>query len=139
MKKAIIGLVFLFFASFVYSEPAKGESLAQYINRVNTMSDRLDNIYFGGNNWTDNYAAAYATHGWLQISYAHILSYADKGIIRLTQQERTKYTLLKGYHTRKAAEMGNNIVYASGATGAWILKRYVYWMEWLDDGGTITF
>lgn len=139
MKKSCIGLIFLFLASLVYTAPAKGEKWEQYIIRVNTMSDRLDNVYFDGDNWDDKYAAAYATHGWLQISYAHILYYAEKGTISLTKQERAKYILLKEYHTIKADEFGNNIRYASGATGAWIIKRYDYWMKWLEDGGTITF
>jgi hypothetical protein len=139
MKKVIIGLIFLILVSSVYAEPAKGESWGQYIVRVNTMSDRLDNVYFDGDNWQDKYAAAYATHGWLQISYSHILYYADKGTISLTQQERRKYTLLKEYHTIQADEFGYNIRHASGSTGAWILRRYDYWMKLLDDGGTITF
>jgi hypothetical protein len=142
MKRiTIVGLfmLFLILASFVYAEPAKGESWVQHIVRVNNMSDRIDNIYFDGDKWEDRYAAAFATHGWLFISYSHILYYADKGTISLTQQEKAKYTLLRDYHKIRMDEFSNNIRYFSGATGEWVLDRYLYWMKILDNGGIINF
>jgi hypothetical protein len=139
MKKIVIGFLLLIFVSSIYAEPATGESWAQYIVRANTMSDRLDNVNFNGDKWEDKWAAAWATHGWLQISYSHILYYADRGTISLTQQERGKYTLLKQYHTNKAGEFDYNIRYFSGSTGQWVIGRYDYWMDVLNKGGTINF
>jgi hypothetical protein len=125
--------------SSVYAEPARGESWAEHIVRINTMSDRLDRVYFNNDNWEEKYAAVYATHIWLKISYSHILYFADMGKINLIQYQRENYTFQKEYHTIKAYEFNKNMRFFSESSVAIIHRMYDYWMKHLNDGGTIIF